>query len=174
MLWAIDGEEAVEVADCETTVRLSEGTHEVTMTVVDSFGLEDQVRMSLDVRDMIVVGLGDSFSAGSGNSRGGLVSLDYDNTRCTRSGRSGQAVDFLSLTIGGNDVRFSEIVEQLVSEPDAPVSLLGGERVHDRSQRMLLELREGMARVAACFGEGFQGRPCVVEGPSGRKTTSGL
>ncbi len=80
----------------------------------------------------------------------------------------GQAVDFLSLTIGGNDIRFSEIVEQLVGEPDAPLSLLGGERLHDRAQRLVLELREGLARVAACLGEGFQGRPCAVEGPSGR------
>jgi len=220
--WSIDGAEAVEVVDCETTARLSEGTHEATLVAVDGSGGEDRVQMSLDVRDLIVVGLGDSFSAGSGSSRGGLVSLDYDNARCTRSGRSGQAkaalelerrdpktsvtfihlacggartdpgllrahngqppqllelseilppgqaVDFLTLTIGGNDIRFSEVVGQLVGEPDAPLSLLGGERLHDRSQRLLLELREGLARVAACFGEGFQGRPCVVEGPSGR------
>ena len=43
------------------------------------------------MRDLIVVGLGDSFSAGSGDSRSGLVSIDYDQARCTRSGRSGQA-----------------------------------------------------------------------------------
>jgi hypothetical protein len=174
------------------------------------------------VKDLVVVGLGDSFSAGSGNSRNGLVSIDYDQIRCTRTGRSGQAlaalaleqadpktsvtfihlacggaratmgflrphngqppqileleeilprgkaVDFVSFSIGGNDVRFSEVIEQLIGEPDAPLSLLEGERLHDRVQRQLVELRETMANVAACFGTGFEGRPCEVTGPSGR------
>jgi hypothetical protein len=80
----------------------------------------------------------------------------------------GDVVDFVSFTIGGNDVRFSEIIGQLVAEPDAPLSLLDGEETHARTQRKLLELRETLARVAACFGDGFEGRPCVVSGPSGR------
>jgi hypothetical protein len=74
----------------------------------------------------------------------------------------------MSFTIGGNDVRFSEIIEQLIHEPDAPLSSLAGEQLHARVQRQLVELRETMARVAACFGDGFEGRPCEVVGPSGR------
>jgi hypothetical protein len=80
----------------------------------------------------------------------------------------GQAVDFVSFTIGGNDVRFSEIIGQLIEEPDAPLTELEGEQTHERVQRLLLELRERLARVAACFGDGFEGRPCEVFGPSGR------
>ena len=53
--------------------------------------------MTMDVEDLIVVGLGDSFSAGSGNSRNGLVSIDYDQIQCTRTGRSGQALAALAL-----------------------------------------------------------------------------
>jgi hypothetical protein len=77
-------------------------------------------------------------------------------------------VDFVSLTIGGNDARFSEIIGQLVEEPDAPLTDLAGEQTHARTQRLLLELRERLARVAACLGDGFEGRPCEVTGPSGR------
>jgi hypothetical protein len=179
--------------------------------------------MSADVRDLIVVGLGDSFSAGSGNSRQGLISLDYDNVRCTRSGRSGQAaaalaleqsdpktsvtfihlacggaradpgmlrarnkqlpqflelqqilppdqaVDFVSFTIGGNDIGFSTVIGQLVREPDAPLTLVEREQLHAREQRLLLELRQKMTRVAACFAPGIEGQACVVQGPSGRE-----
>jgi hypothetical protein len=220
--WAIDGGAPVAAAGCETTVRLSEGTHEATLLATSSSGEESRATARLEVRDLIVVGLGDSFSAGSGNSRGGLVSVDYDNLECTRSGRAGQAaaalemekrdphtsvtfihlacggaraslgflrahnnqvpqilelsqilppgqaVDFMTFTIGGNDVRFSEIVAQLIDQPDAPLSTMDGERTHDRVQRLILELRETMSSVAACFGAGYQNRPCEVTGPSGR------
>jgi hypothetical protein len=159
--WSIEGEAPVTSETCEASARLSEGLHQIELTVADAQGAEGRVRFSAEVRDLIVVGLGDSFSAGSGDSRSGLVAADYDNTICTRSGRSGQAraalelerrdpktsvtfihlacggaradfgllgahndqppqvlelldilppdqaVDFLTLTIGGNDVRFS-------------------------------------------------------------------
>lgn len=221
-VWFVDGGVAIESADCETRVRLTEGRHTLALTARDGGGGSDSVQITADVRDLIVVGLGDSFSAGSGDSRSGLVAADYDQAHCTRSGRAGQAraalemerrdprtsvtfvhlacggaraekgllrahnnqppqllelaeilpagqaVDFVSFTIGGNDIRFSEIIEQLVEEPDAPLSDLAGERTHERTQRLLLELRETMARVAACFGDGFEGRPCEVVGPSGR------
>jgi hypothetical protein len=221
-VWFVDGDRPFETADCETRVRLPEGPHAVGVTVRDASGAGDTTQAAIEVRDLIVVGLGDSFSAGSGDSRSGLVAADYDQIRCTRSGRSGQAraalelerrdprtsvtfihlacggaradagllgahngqppqilelaeilppgerVDFVSFTIGGNDVRFSEIIGQLVAEPDAPLSLVGGERLHDLTQRRLLELRETLARVAACFADGFEGRPCEVSGPSGR------
>jgi hypothetical protein len=220
--WRVDRAAPVETSECATTVRLPEGPHSAHLEAFDEHGHERSAELSLLVRDLIVVGLGDSFSAGSGDSRGGLVSLDYDNIPCTRSGRSGQAraalelerrdpktsvtfihlacggaragegflsahngqppqilelseilppgkpVDFVSFTIGGNDIRFSEIVAQLIAETDAPLSLLEGEVLHDRTQRKLFELRDTMARVAACFGEGFEGRPCQVVGPTGR------
>jgi hypothetical protein len=221
-LWFVDGDAPFESSECETRVRLTEGRHELALTVWDRDGGSDTTQLAAEVRDLIVVGLGDSFSAGSGDSRSGLVAADYDQVRCTRSGRSGQAraalemeqrdpktsvsfihlacggaradrgllgahnnqppqllelseilppgqaVDFVSFTIGGNDIRFSELIEQLVVEPDAPLSDLGGEPTHIRTQRLLLELRERMVRVAACFGDGFEGRPCDVVGPSGR------
>ena len=221
-VWFVDAGAAIESTECETRVALPEGQHEIALTVRDASGASDTTRLSADVRDLVVVGLGDSFSAGSGDSRGGLVSLDYDQAQCTRSGRSGQAraalameqrdpktsvtfvhlacggaradpgllaahngqapqllelaeilprgqaVDFVSFTIGGNDVRFSEIIGQLVNEEDAPLSTLDGEQTHARTQRLLLVLRDRMARVAACFGDGFEGRPCEVVGPSGR------
>ena len=219
--WSVDGGPAQAAAGCETTVRLTEGPHEVDLIATTPSG-EGGQRLQLQVRDLIVVGLGDSYSAGSGNARGGLVSLDYDNLECTRSGRSGQAaaaleierrdprtsvtfihlacggarattgflrahnsqapqilelsqilpagqsVDFMTFTIGGNDVRFSEIIAQLVNEPDAPLTTIDGEQMHARVQRLLPELRNTMAMVAACFGRGFEGRPCEVVGPSGR------
>ncbi len=221
-LWFVDGGPAMGSSDCESRVRLAEGSHSVALTVRDSGGASDSTGLTAEVRDLIVVGLGDSFSAGSGASRSGLLAADYDQARCTRSGRAGQAraalemehrdpktsvtfihlacggaradfgllrphnnqppqilelseilpagqaVDFVSFTIGGNDVRFSEIVGQLVEEPDAPLSDLAGERTHERTQRLLLELRERLAQVAACFGDGFEGRRCEVSGPSGR------
>lgn len=221
-LWFVDGDAPIEASECVTRVRLVEGRHQLALTACDSDGGCDTTDLTAEVRDLIVVGLGDSFSAGSGDSRSGLVAADYDQVHCTRSGRSGQAraalemeqrdpktsvtfihlacggaradtglvgphnnqppqilelseilpageaVDFVSFTIGGNDVRFSEVIEQLIVEPDAPLSDLGGEPLHDRTQRLLLELRERMARVAACFGDGFEGRACEVVGPSGR------
>jgi hypothetical protein len=220
--WSIDGGPSQPVSDCRATVRLAEGAHQARLTATSGGGGTASLELALDVRDLIVVGLGDSYSAGSGNARGGLVSIDYDNIECTRSGRSGQAaaalelekrdphtsvtfvhlacggaraaegflaahnhqapqilelsqilppgqaVDFVTFTIGGNDVRFSEIIAQLVDQPDAPLSTIDGERLHDRVQRLLPELRETMARVAACFGSGYQNRPCEVVGPSGR------
>jgi lysophospholipase L1-like esterase len=216
--WSVDGGPFEPAASCLHTVRLTEGTHRAELVARAGSGEESRASLTLDVVDLIVVGLGDSFSAGSGNSRSGLVSIDYDQVQCTRTGRSGQAlaalalektsvtfihlacggaratvgllgphngqppqilelqqilppgqaVDFVSFTIGGNDVRFSEVVAQLIAEPDGPLSILDGERTHDRIQRQLLDLRETMARVAACFGAGFEGRPCEVTGPSGR------
>jgi len=219
--WSVEGS-TLESTECEVTVRLPEGTHQVDVVATDAEGDEGEASLEVDVEDLIVVGLGDSFSAGSGNSRGGLVSLDYDSLDCLRSGRSGQAwaalelerqdpktsvtfihlacggarastgllrahngqppqilelrqilpegevVDLVTFTIGGNDIRFSEIVGQLVREPDAPLSMLDGEELHARTQRKLQELRETMADVAACFGNGFEDRPCLVTGPSGR------
>jgi hypothetical protein len=220
--WAVGGAAPIESSECETRVRLPEGRYEVSLTATDSSGGSGTATFTAEVRDLIVVGLGDSFSAGSGDSRSGLVAADYDQARCTRSGRSGQAraalelerrdpktsvtfihlacggaradfgllgphnnqppqilelseilppdqaVDFMTFTIGGNDVRFSEIVAHLVEQPDAPLVDLAGEQAHARTQRLLLELRERLARVAACFGDGFEGRPCEVSGPSGR------
>lgn len=221
-VWSVDGDPASESSECETRAFLPEGRHELALTVRNGGGSSDTARRTIEVRDLVVVGLGDSFSAGSGDSRSGLVAADYDQARCTRSGRSGQAraalemeqrdpktsvtfihlacggaradfgllgphngqppqllelseilpagvaVDFVSFTIGGNDVRFSEIIGQLIEQPDAPLSELAGEQTHARTQRLLLELRERMARVAACLGSGFEGRPCEVTGPSGR------
>jgi hypothetical protein len=221
-VWSLDGGAPMESAECEARVRLLEGTHQVALTVHDSAGGSDSDEAEAEVRDLIVVGLGDSFSAGSGDSRSGLVAADYDQAHCTRSGRSGQAraalelerrdprssvtfvhlacggaradlgligphnnqppqilelseilpagqaVDFVSFTIGGNDVRFSEIIGQLIEQPDAPLTQLDGEQTHERVQRLLVELRERLARVAACFGDGFEDRPCEVFGPSGR------
>jgi lysophospholipase L1-like esterase len=220
--WSIDGGPFEPAAECLHAVRLTEGAHRAELLARDASGRESRARITMDVQDLVVVGLGDSFSAGSGNARNGLVSIDYDQIQCTRTGRSGQAaaalaleqaddktsvtfihlacggarattgflsahngqapqllelqqilppgqaVDFVSFTIGGNDVRFSEVVAQLIAEPDAPLTLLDGERTHDRVQRQIVELRETMARVAACFGAGFAGRPCEVTGPSGR------
>jgi lysophospholipase L1-like esterase len=221
-VWFVDGGRAIESSECETRVRLPEGAHQLALTVRDSGGGSNTAQLAAEVHDLIVVGLGDSYSAGSGDSRSGLVAADYDQARCTRSGRAGQAraalamerrdpkssvtfihlacggaradlgllgphnnqppqllelseilppgqaADFVSFTIGGNDVRFSEIIGQLIEEPDAPLSDLAGEQTHERTQGLLLELRERLARVAACFGDGFEGRPCEVFGPSGR------
>ena len=220
--WSVDGGPFQPAATCQSTVRLTEGAHSADLIARNDSGAESRASMTMNVLDLIAVGLGDSFSAGSGNSRDGLVSIDYDQIHCTRTGRAGQAaaalalekadaktsvtfihlacggarattgflaahngqppqilelqqilppgqaVDFVSFSIGGNDVRFSEVVGQLIDEPDAPLSILDGERLHDRVQRQILELRETMAKVAACFGAGFEGRPCEVTGPSGR------
>jgi lysophospholipase L1-like esterase len=220
--WAVDGGPSQPASACRFTTKLTEGAHTAELVARNASGQESRASVTLDVKNLIVVGLGDSFSAGSGNSRNGLLSIDYDQVRCTRTGRSGQAlaalalekadeqtsvtfihlacggarattgflrahnnqppqllellqilpagraVDFVSFSIGGNDVRFSEVIEQLIGEPDAPLTLRDGERVHDRVQRQLGELRATMADVAACFGAGFEGRPCRVTGPSGR------
>ncbi len=220
--WSVDGGPPQPATSCLHTVRLAEGMHQAELIARNASGDESRATRTLSVRNLVVVGLGDSYSAGSGNSRNGLVSIDYDQIQCTRTGRSGQAaaalalekadeetsvtfihlacggarattgflrahngqppqileleqilppgkaVDFVSFSIGGNDVRFSEVIEQLIKEPDAPLSLLDGERLHDRVQRQLGELRETMASVAACFDSGFEGRPCEVTGPSGR------
>ncbi len=220
--WAVDGGTSQPAASCLGSARLSEGVHQAELIARNDSGGESRASVTLNVKTLVVVGLGDSFSAGSGNSRNGLVSIDYDQIQCTRTGRSGQAavalalekadpktsvtfihlacggarattgllrahngqapqilelqqilppgkaVDFVSFSIGGNDVRFSEVVAQLISAPDAPLSLLDGERTHDRVQRQVIELRETMAKVAACFGSGFEGRPCELTGPSGR------
>jgi hypothetical protein len=196
--WSVDGGPPEPAASCLTTVRLTEGPHRTELIARNASGDESRATMTMDVEDLIVVGLGDSYSAGSGNARNGLVSIDYDQIHCTRTGRSGQAiaalalekaddktsvtfihlacggaratvgflgphngqppqileleqilpagqpVDFVSFTIGGNDVRFSEVIGQLIGEPDGPLTILDGERTHDRVQRQVVELRETM------------------------------
>ena len=221
--WSVDGGTATETPECEARVRLPEGAHHLALTVHDSGGGSDTAQVDAEVRDLIVVGLGDSFSAGSGDSRSGLVAADYDQAHCTRSGRAGQAraalemerrdpktsVTFIHLACGGAraDLGLLGAPQQpAAADPRAlrdPAAGPGrglrlvhdrrqrrallrdhraarsksptrrsrswtGEQTHERTQRLLLELRERLARVAACFGDGFEGRPCEVYGPSGR------
>jgi hypothetical protein len=83
--WLVDTGPLITSTNCEVRVRLTEGPHDVALTVRDASGKSNTAPLALVVRNLIVVGLGDSFSAGSGDSRSGLVALDYDVIQCTRS-----------------------------------------------------------------------------------------
>ena len=180
--------------------------------------------MTMDVQDLIVVGLGDSFSAGSGNSRNGLVSIDYDQIAMhahgpLRAGARGPraregairktSVTFIHLACGGaratvgflgpHNGQPPQILELQQILPAGPArglrlvhhrrqrrALLGGHRAADRRARRPRSRSSTASgrttassarssscarrwrRVAACFGSGFEGRPCEVTGPSGR------
>lgn len=73
--WLVDTGALIRSTTCELRVRLTEGPHDVALTVRDASGKSNTAPLALVVRNIIVVGLGDSFSAGSGDSRSGLVAI---------------------------------------------------------------------------------------------------
>lgn len=91
----------------------------------------------------------------------------------------GQAIDAVLLSIGGNDVGFSEIIETCAAHRRCPYTyqrafgwdLIGSTpsafRLHDQAENDLVRLRNRYARLARCLSFG----PRCVEAGTGRVLT---
>jgi hypothetical protein len=139
-LWVVGGAAGpIESSECETRVRLPEGRHELALTVSDSGGRRYRADPSRSAT--CLVGLGDSFSAGSGDSRSGLVAADYDQAHCTRSGRSGQAR--AALEMERRDPKTSVTFITSPARARADFGLLGAQRPTAAASQLSRSRRAG-------------------------------
>ena len=241
--WTITGptgtqtlpERALRKKTCATTVLLPEGAHTLELTV-RSNARRATATVPAQVRNILMVALGDSYASGEGNPRnvqawlrqgGPLVSFSpyWDDDPCNRSvlgapaqaalalekadprtsvtlvnvtcsgatidagvlgpqrGASaisqierarriigGRAVDLVTLSIGGNDIGFGELLLQCATETSCATSrptagrLRGYPTVQDGVQARTGELAAGYARIAGCLG----GSACPTTGPGSR------
>lgn len=241
--WTITGpsgtqtlpERALRKKTCATTVLLPEGAHTLELTVRTG-SRRATATVQAQVRNILMVALGDSYASGEGNPRnvqawlregGPLVSFSpyWDDDPCNRSvlgapaqaalaleqadprtsvtlvnvtcsgatidagvlgpqrGASAisqiervrriigaRAVDLVTVSIGGNDIGFGELLLRCATEPDCATSrptsgrLRGYPTVQDGVQARTGELPAGYARVAACLG----GATCATTGPGTR------
>lgn len=94
--WRV-GAERITSAQCSTTTRLTEGKHAVTLTARGPRGT-DSAHRTITVKTTIVLGLGDSYSAGSGAQVLGdnPAAGGYYDANCGRTPRSHQALAALA------------------------------------------------------------------------------
>lgn len=212
---------------CARTVLLPEGAYALTVEVRRGSRV-DRAREAADIRNILVLALGDSYASGEGNPRnvqswlrrGGSLTPYWDDDACHRSARGapalaaltleessertsvtlvhlacsgasvdagilgaqsaagvdrsqieqavailgGRPVDLVLLSIGGNDVGFTSVLEACALTTACPVSrprsgaLAGYPTVNAGVQARTAELGSDLARIAACLGPG----PCVL------------
>jgi len=212
---------------CARTVTLAEGTYDLTLEV-RSDGRRDVETVPLEVRNVLVVSLGDSYASGEGNPRnvrswlrqGGALTPYWDDGPCRRSVHAapaqaalalerssprssvtlvhlacsgatvdagllgpqtsagqtasqieqavallgGREADLVVLSIGGNDVGFTSILQACALSSDCPVirppagPLAGYPTVQAGVQAQTAALAGDLDRVAACLG----GQACVL------------
>ncbi len=206
---------------CRQTVTLPESSYDLALEVRGS-GSVDRTRLTADVRNILVVALGDSYASGEGNprnvkawmKRGGSLSPYWDDDGCRRSARgapalaalglersssttsvtlidvacsgatvdagilgpqlgaqqatsqieqaarlmAGHAADAVLLTVGGNDVGFTSILQTCALSNDCPLArppagpLSGFPSVQSGVQSQTGALADDFARIAACLG----------------------
>jgi GDSL-like Lipase/Acylhydrolase family len=103
--WRLDDEEVTptRVRRCTFELPVDEGTHQL---VLEAGGRE--ASQDLDVRDHLVVSIGDSVASGEGNpDSGGLADPNWLETRCHRSMRSGAAQAAVALDRGNPNASVS-------------------------------------------------------------------
>jgi hypothetical protein len=94
-IWRIDGEEVAVVTRCDGfEIELpAEGEYSVSLVVEDGSGEQMEQSQVIEVRDLLIFGLGDSYGSGEGSpdvderEEGGAR---WQNRECHRSSRSGQ------------------------------------------------------------------------------------
>jgi lysophospholipase L1-like esterase len=206
---------------CASTATLPEGPYDVTLEVRGA-GRTDRMSMPVEVRNLLVVALGDSYASGEGNPRNvgawlrgvGAFTPYWDEDPCHRSARGApalaalalenasprtsvtlvdvacsgatvgsgilgpqtgsgrstsqveqavalmgqQAADAVLLSIGGNDVGFTSILQTCAFTSDCPVArpgagpLAGYPTVQAGVQAQTAALAGDMDRIAACLG----------------------
>jgi len=132
--WSIDGEEVGVETRCDGFAYEfpAEGPYWVSLVVEDSSGEKMEQTEVIEVRDLLIFGLGDSYGSGEGSpdveefEEGGV---QWQNRRCHRSAQSGQ-------------VRAAQMIED--ADPHTSVTFVhvacSGGRIH----RALLEPYDGI------------------------------
>ena len=241
--WTITGpsgsktlpERALRKKSCATTVLLPEGQHTLALTVRTGSRQVTET-IGANVRNILMVALGDSYASGEGNPRnvqawlqqgGPLTSFRpyWDDDPCNRSvlGAPARAalaleqadqrtsvalvnvtcsgamidagvlgpqrgastisqierarrivgsrpIDLVTVSIGGNDIGFGEVILSCGTTSDCATStptsgrLRGYPTVQDGVQARTGELAAGYARIASCLG----GATCPTTGPGSR------
>lgn len=206
---------------CRQSILLPEAEHDLALEV-RSGARRDRASVVADVRNILVLSLGDSYASGEGNPRnvrswlrrGGAITPYWDDDPCNRSARAApalaalaleeqsrrtsvtfvhlacsgatidsgllapqrsagqqssqveqagsllgnRAVDLVLLSIGGNDVGFTSILQACALANDCPLSRppagpLGSYRtVQQGVQAQTAALAADLDRVAACLG----------------------
>ncbi|MHB1067785.1 MAG: SGNH/GDSL hydrolase family protein [Candidatus Nanopelagicales bacterium] len=217
----------LEAGSCSRTVFLPEGRYDLVLEA-RAGGRGDRQVIRADVRNILVVALGDSYASGEGNPRnvkawlreGGSFTPYWDDDACRRSARGGPAqaallledsspatsvtlvdvtcsgasvdagvlgpqgaaglassqveraralvgdrvVDLVTLSVGGNDVGFSSVLEACALSSDCPLARAGSgplrayPRIQDGVQAETGALAAKYRRIAACLG----GDPCLL------------
>ncbi|MDO8309585.1 MAG: GDSL-type esterase/lipase family protein [Actinomycetota bacterium] len=217
----------LEAGACSRTAFLPEGAYELVLEV-RAGGSRDREVIRADVRNILVVALGDSYASGEGNPRnvkawlreGGSFTPYWDDDACHRSARGGPAqaallleesspttsvtlvdvtcsgasvdagvlgpqraagqptsqverarafvgdrvVDLVTLSVGGNDVGFTSVLEACALNSDCPLvrassgPLRAYPRIQDGVQAETGALAAKYRRIAACLG----GDPCLL------------
>ena len=212
---------------CARIVTLPEGSYDLTLEVRTA-GARDAETVPLEVRNILIVSLGDSYASGEGNPRnvrswlrqGGSLTPYWDDDPCRRSvhaapaqaalalerssprssvtlvhlacsgatvdagllgpqvaagqGSSqveqavallgGREADLVLVSIGGNDVGFTSILQACALSSDCPVTrppagpLAGYPTVQAGVQAQTAALAGDLDRIAACLG----GPSCVL------------
>ena len=224
---------ALKKKTCKTTVLLPEGAHTLTLTVTKG-GTSATESVQADVRNILVVAMGDSYASGVGNPRnvdawlrasGLFTSFDpyWDDDACDRSVRGapaqaalalekssprtsvtlvnvtcggatigagiigpqrsarqaqsqieqvrgiigGRPIDIVTLSIGGNDIGFAQVLAGCATDPDCairPVAnppLRGYPTMQQGIQALTGALPAGYAQIAGCLG----GSSCPTGAP---------
>jgi len=209
---------------CRSEVTLPEGRYQGVITVT-SAGRQASATMPIEVRNLLMVAMGDSYASGEGNPRnvdawieqgGPFVRFDpyWDDDGCNRSVRGGPAqaalaleqasaqtsvtlvyvacsgatvdtgilgpqpgagqalsqierarqivgdrpIDLITLSVGGNDVGFTNILAACATTPDCPVrpapsgQLARYPTLQDGVQALTARLPADYARIAKCLG----------------------
>ena len=94
-IWRIDGDEVAVETRCDgfETEFPVEGEYSVSLTVEDGSGAQEEQAQVIEVRDLLIFALGDSYGSGEGSpdvderEEGGAR---WQNRECHRSSRSGR------------------------------------------------------------------------------------
>lgn len=95
--WTVEGESAGVTADCDGFEHAfpGEGVYSVSLVVADEAGEEESTTADVEVRDLLIFGVGDSYGSGEGNPDVEVVDdadAQWQNLRCHRSALSGQVL----------------------------------------------------------------------------------
>lgn len=227
---------------CTWEVTLPEGRYRAELQVT-SAGRRASTTLPIEVRNLLMVAMGDSYASGEGNPRnveawlaqgGPFTSFEpyWDDDGCNRSVRGGpaqaalaleqasattsvtlvyvacsgatvdvgilgpqpgagqglsqverarqivgdRAVDLVTISIGGNDVGFTNILTACATVPDCPVRPAPSGRLakyptlQDGVQALTANLPADYARIAKCLGPGSSGSCQLVR----NRTVPGL
>lgn len=89
--WIVDGGSPLTGSACSRTLTLTEGSHDVLLTVFGAAGGQSSKHVTIKVKNLLVLGLGDSYGSGEGNPHDSAGGGKWDHNPCHRSVWSGQA-----------------------------------------------------------------------------------